>query len=139
MADSVKPWTRAEIRWGIGRSGSAASGDGGHDRDGVAVLEPRRPALQEADVFLVDVEIDEAAQLALLVDEALTESGELPLEVLHDVIDGAGLGLDLGVALGERSQRSRDPYHHGHAVSLLNQFCDVSNVKPIIRERRHCL
>src|SRR5256885_15743013 len=57
------------------------SRNGGHDRHRVAVLEGGLLAVHEADVFLVHVDVDEAAQLAALVHPPLLEPGGLALEV----------------------------------------------------------
>jgi hypothetical protein len=41
-----------------------SAGDGGDEHDLIAILEGVGFATEEADVFVVDVDIDEAAQLA---------------------------------------------------------------------------
>src|SRR5437867_4857452 len=66
----------------------AASRDGGHDRDRVAVLQRRLAAVHEPDVFLVHVDVDEAPQLTALVHQPLPQAGKLALEVGHDVVHG---------------------------------------------------
>src|SRR5260370_928680 len=99
-------------------TGRAAGRDGRHDGDLVALLERRGGALQEPDVFLVDVDVDEAAQLAAVLDQALLEAGELALERLDQVGDGGGVGLDLGRALGEGAQRGRNANENGHGDLL---------------------
>ena len=55
-------------------------------------------ALQEADVLVGDEHVDEAAQLALVVEEALGEAGVLRVERLQRVGDGRRLDRDLGRA-----------------------------------------
>src|SRR3954470_13917532 len=69
MTDSVNPWTRCEI----GRL--AASGDGRHDGHLVAVLQRGGLVVQKADVLLVHVDVDEAPQLAGLVQQPLAQPG----------------------------------------------------------------
>src|SRR5687767_3189523 len=88
MTDSVKPCTRSDMRL---MAASAASGDRGHDGHLVAVLERGGARLQEADVLLVDVDVDEAPQGARLVDEPLLETGELALEVGEHLVHGITL------------------------------------------------
>src|SRR5438034_2611920 len=61
---------------GITRAGSTAPGDGGDDRDLVAVLERGLLRLEKPDVLLVHVDIDEAPQLARLVHEPVLRSEE---------------------------------------------------------------
>src|SRR5438445_13359556 len=102
---------------GIVSTGSTAPGDGGNDRDLVAVLECGLLRLEEPDVLLVDVDVDEAPQLAGLVHESLLEPGELALQVVHQARDRVSLGLDLGGALRARAERGPDPYEHLHAGS----------------------
>src|SRR5262245_8476357 len=93
-----------------------SSGDGRHDRHLVAVLEPGLVALEEADVLLVDVDVDEPPELSRLVQQALAEARELPLEVADDVGDAAARGLHLGAALRKGAERCGNPYQHGHQL-----------------------
>jgi hypothetical protein len=88
--------------------------DGRDDGDLVALLERGGRALQEADVFLVDVDVDEAPELAAVLDQAILEPGELALQHLDQVADGAGVGLDLGRALGEGAERRGDADENRH-------------------------
>src|SRR5713101_1763358 len=113
---SVGNVSRRRMR-GIASTGSTAPGDGGNDRDLIAVLEHRLLRLEEPDVLLVHVDIDEAPQLTRLVHEPFLQPGELALQVLHETLHRVALGLDLGVALRERAERGRDPYEHRHARS----------------------
>src|SRR5437667_7310046 len=113
---SVGNVSRRRMR-GIASTGSTAPGDGGNDRDLIAVLEHRLLRLEEPDVLLVHVDIDEAPQLTRLVHEPFLQPGELALQVLHETLHRVALGLDLGVALRERAERGRDSYEHRHARS----------------------
>src|SRR2546425_6521610 len=107
--------SRTRMR-GIVSTGSTAPGDGGNDRDLVAVLERGLFRLEEPDV-LVDVDVDEAPQLPGLVHESFLQPGELALQVVHQALDRVAPGMDLGVALRDRAERGRDPYEHRHAGS----------------------
>ena len=71
-----------------------ATGNGGDEHDLVAILEGVGLASEEADVFVVDVDVDEAAELALLVLDLSGERGE----VLVDVGDKRG---EVGGLAGE--------------------------------------
>src|SRR5437870_13632824 len=104
-------------RRGIVSTGSTAPGDRGDDRDLVAILERGLLRLEESDVLFVDVDVDEAPQLARLVDESFLQPGKLALQVFDQALDRVALGLDLGVALRDRAERGRDPYEHRHAGS----------------------
>jgi hypothetical protein len=80
-------------------------------------METWSPSLSaEADVLLVHVDIDEAAQLAALVHEALAHPGKLLLEVGDHGIDGVALALHLCVALRDLAQRGRNPHGHRHRI-----------------------
>src|SRR4030095_11296487 len=65
---------RAAVRAGVTNDELASGGlpalDGGHDGDVVTFLEHGGLAIEEANVFLVHVHVDEAAQLTSLVHEA---------------------------------------------------------------------
>src|SRR5258705_5588395 len=102
---------------GSGRFRSATAGDGGDDGDLVARLERGLGALEKADVFLVDVEVDEAADLTAIVNEALLEARVLLLEVLDEAAHGVGGRLHLRLALGERAERRRNSYEYRHGMS----------------------
>lgn len=64
----------------------AATGDGRDEHDLVAILEGVGFAAEEADVLVVDVDVDEAPELALLVLDLAGKRGE----VLVDVGDKRG-------------------------------------------------
>ncbi len=55
-------------RW-FGRRGYGATGDARDDRHGVAILHRGGVLFQIADVFVVQIDVDEAAQLAFIVEE----------------------------------------------------------------------
>src|SRR5487761_1214779 len=55
------------------RCGSAAAGDGGHDRQLVTIADGGLEALLEPDVGVVDVDVDELAQAAVGLVQAITE------------------------------------------------------------------
>src|SRR5437660_2460236 len=97
------------------------SSDRGNDRDLVAVLQRRLLGLEEPDVLLVDVDVDEAAQLSGLVEQAVLQARVLPLEVSDEAVDRLALGLDLGAALREGAQWRGNPYEHRHSRFLLRR------------------
>src|SRR3989442_11037594 len=94
------------------------SSDRGNDRDLVAVLQRRLLGLEEPDVLLVDVDIDEAAQLSGLVEEAVLQARVLPLEVSDEAIDRLALGLEPGAALREGAQWRGNPDARRHSRLL---------------------
>src|SRR5437879_3741668 len=82
---------------GIVSTGSTAPGDGGNDRDLVAVLERGLLRLEEPDVLLVDIDVDEAPELARLVHESFLQPGELAFQVVHQALARVARGLASGV------------------------------------------
>src|SRR5437660_11237267 len=57
------------------------------DGDFVAVLNLRRLAVEESDVFIVEEDVHETADLAGLVADALLEAGKAPVEIVEDFSD----------------------------------------------------
>jgi hypothetical protein len=60
---------------------SAAACDGGDYQHLVPILEAVFLIAEEADIFFVDIEVDEAANLAVLAAEVLAESRESALDI----------------------------------------------------------
>src|SRR5574337_1840679 len=111
--------SRTRTRVIRGPWGSAAR-DRRDDGDVVALLQGGLLALEEADVLLVDVDVDEPPDLAALLDQPLPEPGVLPLEVLDQVHHGVALRLHLARALRHSPQGSGDSDQNWHRrVSLL--------------------
>src|SRR5205085_11326694 len=105
-----------------GTSGSAASlisasGHGGDDRQLVAVLDRRGQVVQVADVLVVDVQVDEAAHLAV-VEDALRQPGEAGSEVVQHRLDRVARGLHSGLALGVLPHRRGNLNTNRHDSSL---------------------
>src|SRR5271170_2605526 len=65
-----------------------AAGDAGDDADGVAVFGRRRFLREVADVFVVDVDVDEAAQFTVFGEEVLLQITELGGEIGESFADG---------------------------------------------------
>jgi len=84
---------------------SAAASDGGDEHYLVAVGELVGVAAEEADVFIVDVDVDEAAELAVLILDVLRERGELGVELGEQAGEVGGLGLKRLLSIGVAGQR----------------------------------
>src|SRR4029077_1956573 len=95
-----------------------AAGDRRDDRDLVAVLDGRVEVLEEADVFVVGEDVDEAPHLAAVVADALLDARELRLQVGDQRTDGGAAGADLFLPLCELAERRRNA-DGGHAGSPL--------------------
>src|SRR4030095_1934966 len=92
--------------------------DRGNDRHLVSLLERGLGALEEADVLLVDVDVDEAAQLAAVLHQPVPEPGVLALQHVDQVVNVGGVGLHFGGALGQRAKRGGNANQNGHSFLL---------------------
>src|SRR5947209_2162057 len=83
----------------------------GHRRDDrhlVAGADLGVEAAGEADVLVVQVDVDKLAEIAGGVEEPLPEAGEARVELLDRGAQVAGLDLDRGLPLGEVAERTRN-------------------------------
>src|SRR5271154_6845184 len=78
----------------------AAAGDGGDEHDLVAVLEGVGFAAEEADVFVVDVDVNEAAELSVVAFDLRGERGESLVDVGQEAGEVAGGGVEVLAAIG---------------------------------------
>src|SRR5829696_1774478 len=108
----------------------SAAGDGGQDRHRVAVLHLGVERPGEPHVLVVDVDVDEAVQLALLGDEAVLQTGVLAVQVVDECGEGAATALDGLVAAGVRAQDGRNPDLDGHGVRFSSVLRDVWDAAP---------
>src|SRR5258708_24857399 len=81
-----------------------AAGDGGDDRQVVVLADGGVETLAEADVGVVEVDVDELAELAGAVVETVVEARELDLEVLERQRHGRALHLDLRASVGQAAK-----------------------------------
>ena len=86
----------------------AATGYGRDEHDLVAVLEGVGLAAEEADVFVVDVDVDEAAKLAGLVLDLGGEGGEVLVDVGDEAGEISGLAGELFLAFGVADEGGRE-------------------------------
>src|SRR5258708_678446 len=77
-----------------------AAGDGGDEHDFVAVLEGVGFAAEEANVFVVDVDVDEAAELAVFAFDLGGERGEGLVDVGEEAGEILGGGVEVFAAVG---------------------------------------
>src|ERR1035437_4085349 len=97
------------------------SGDGGDQRERVGVGGRGGVLAEVADVFVVEVDVDEAAQFAFIVEDLLAQIGVLGGERGEYFAHG-GAGDGDGILLrGELTQRRRDQYfgHVSRSAPLL--------------------
>ena len=87
-----------------------------NDADRVARRDRRLLLLQVADVFVVQVDVDEAAQLALIVVQVRLQAGVLRRQIGQQLADRCAVGLDRVLLIGVRSQRGRDQDFRRHSA-----------------------
>src|SRR6185503_11322957 len=101
-------------RPGGSRTGPSAAGYRGQDREGGVLAYRGLQATGETDVLVIDVDVDEAVQLAVL-DQARGDAGVPGLEVVDHLGDGGALRLDGLLTAGVGAQDGGDGDGHGHA------------------------
>src|ERR1051326_1626223 len=92
---------------------AAAACHRGQDGDRVAVRERRGQAAGEADVLVVQVDVDESAQLAVL-DQPVADAGVALVESGDHLAQRGALGLDALGAVGVGAQDGRNGDLDGH-------------------------
>ena len=94
-----------------------AAGNGRDDADHVTVLERGALLLQVPDVIVVDVDVDEVAQLAIVAVQMSLQLAMLRRQRGQDVADGRTVRLDSILLSGVRTQGRRDQDSVGHINS----------------------
>jgi hypothetical protein len=80
-------------------AGSAAS-HGGEDGDRVALVHPGLHRAEVPDILAVQVDVDEAVELAVAGDDLGPDPRVPPVQVIEDVGQGRAVAGDLGLAGG---------------------------------------
>ena len=91
-----------------GKAKLAAAGDRWDEHDLVAILEGVGFAAEEADVFVVDVDVDEAAQLAGFVLDLGGERGEVLVDVGDERGQIVGVAGELLLTVGVTDEGGRE-------------------------------
>src|SRR6267378_4683048 len=82
-----------------------ASGNGGDEENAIAFLEAAGFAAEEANVFFVEIDVEELANLALIVAHVAREIGEPRGEFVESLGDGGGTTVYFWRAVGEATER----------------------------------
>src|SRR6266498_1755837 len=90
------------------------AGDRRQDGDHIAVVELGVERAEEADVLVVDVDVHEAVQPALIGEELARNAWEARLQVTEQLADGTAFGIDAFRAVRVFPQDGRDTDFHGH-------------------------
>src|ERR1700720_1826591 len=81
-----------------------AAGDGGDEEEAVAFLEGAGFAAEEAEVFFVEVDVEELANLALVVADVARQIGIARRKFIQRVGDRGYATVHLGGAFGEAAE-----------------------------------
>src|SRR5216684_5463296 len=85
-----------------------------NQQDPIAFLERAGFAAEEADVFFVEVDVEELADLALIVADVAREIGEARSELVESFGDRGGATVHFGCAIGEAAESGGDFDGHWH-------------------------
>src|SRR6266404_1209832 len=92
----------------------ASAGDGGDEEDAVAFLEGAGFAAEKADVFFVEVDVEELADLALIVADVAPEIGIARGELVEGFGDGGRATVYFRRAARETTEGCWNFDGHGH-------------------------
>src|SRR5438552_967646 len=101
---------------GTSSSAISASGDGGDDAQLVAVLDCRGEVVEVADVFVIEVDVDEAADLAVVKD-ARADAGVLLAQIVEGGLHRGTGNLHDGLAVRMLPHGGGDVNADGHSFS----------------------
>ena len=90
------------------------SRDRGDEHDFVAILKGIGLPAQEPDVFVVDVDVDETAELTLLILDVCAERGEGVVDVGEQSGQVRGGGVEVLLAFGVADEGSGQCHFDGH-------------------------
>jgi hypothetical protein len=96
------------------RKGLASSSYRGNQQNAIAFFEGAGLPAQEADIFFVEVNIEELADLALIVADVARESGEARSELVESFGDGGGATVYFGRTVGEAAEGGGNFDGDGH-------------------------
>src|SRR6266403_3537107 len=99
-----------------------SSGNGGDEENAIAFLEAAGFAAEEANVFFVEIDVEELANLALIVAHVSREIGEPRGEFVQSLGDGGGTTVYFWRAVGEATERCRNFDDYWHFQFSLNEI-----------------
>src|SRR5258708_6286154 len=91
-----------------------AASDGGNEEDAITFLESAGFASEEADVFFVEIDVEELADLALVVADVARESGIARRKFIQRVGDRGCATVHLWGDFGEAAEGCWNFDGHGH-------------------------
>jgi hypothetical protein len=95
-----------------------AASDGRDEQDAVAVLDGAGFAAEEADVFVVDVYVEELANLALVVADVAAEVGKFSGQLIQGFGNRDRATIDFRLAVGKAPEGRGNFDDYWHCCSL---------------------
>src|SRR6266478_5152198 len=99
------------------RTWLAAAGHGRNQEDTIAFFQGAGFAAEETDVFLVEVDVEELADLALIIAHVAAEIGKAGSKLVEGVGDGGRATVDFRRAVGEAAEGRGNFDGYGHPIS----------------------
>jgi hypothetical protein len=119
-----------------GDSTSAAASDGGDQQYLIPILERVSVSTQKADVFFIHIDIQEAADLAVLIAEVRLKRGEFCIELGEEVIEIGRSAREFGRVFGVAAESSWYVNSNIHLDNLVILSEVVSRENARLRSRR---
>src|SRR5882672_10770721 len=99
-----------------------AASDGGDEKNAIAFLEAAGFAAEKANVFLVEIDVEELANLTLIVAHVSRKIGEPRGKFVQSLGDGGGATVYFWRAVGETAKRCRDFDDYWHFQFSLDEI-----------------
>src|SRR6267378_3987775 len=99
-----------------------AAGDGRDEENTIAFLEATGFPAEEADVFFVEIDVEELANLALVIADVAREIREPGCKFVQSLGDGRGVTVYLWRAISKAAERCRDFYDYRHFQFSLDEI-----------------
>src|SRR5229473_4013375 len=99
-----------------------SAGNGGDEENAIAFLEAAGFAAEEANVFFIEIDVEELANLALIVAHVAREIGEPRGEFVESLCDGGGATVYFWRPASEATERCRDFDNHRHFQFSLDEI-----------------
>src|SRR6266852_3185843 len=93
------------------------------EQNTIAFLEGAGFAAEEADVFFVEVDVEELADLALIVADVAREIGEARGKLVEGIGDGGRATVDFRRAVGEAAEGRGNFDGYGHSNTPCPDLC----------------
>src|SRR5712692_978093 len=108
----------------------SAPGHGGNDAQLVAVVDRRGQVIKIADVLVVQIDVDEAANLPIL-ENPLRDALELLSQVIQGCLNGSAAHFHHRLPLGVLPHRGRNMNSNGHCYSFQTVAAEIVQLKSL--------